>query len=542
VHFVPSWLVVVEQDTIATYKMLRKLLTRFCIVFMLPVAAQVIAADQPQWGARYSRNLVSEERGLPESFDPETGENVRWVVPLGTNGYATPIIVEGRVLIGTNNDPPRDPKNVGDRGVLLCLNEADGKLLWHLASPKRDQFNDWPNVGICSPPTVENGRVYLTTNRGDVVCLDLAGQANGNDGPFTDEAHYMVPTGEEPLEIGSQHADILWKFDMFEELGVRTHDQMHSSPLVHGDVLYVGTSNGVDGTHRHVPAPEAPSLIALDKNTGRLLATDGEPIGAHITHSTWSSPSLGTVGGRELIFFGAGNAILYAFEPVTLPLPPGEGRSEGPSVPTLKKVWQYDCDPGSPRGVLHEVQGNRRAGPSTITGMPVFHDGHVYVTAGGDLWHGKLECYLHAVNADGSGDITTSGRLWAAPLSRHCMSTPSIAGGLAYIADCGRQVSCIDIETGNAVWTHRANGEIWSSTLVADGKVYVGSLRGDFWTLAAGRELKVLSRVELGEPVHATPTAANDTLYVGTKSRIFALETPVGETLRPRAQKEGGAN
>jgi outer membrane protein assembly factor BamB len=487
---------------------------------LVATAQLLLAADQPQWGARYSRNLVSDELNLPESFDPETGRNVRWVVELGSSSYATPIVAEGRVLVGTNNDPPRDPNNVGDRGVLLCLNEADGKLLWHLAVPKHDQFNDWPNVGICSPPTVENGRVYLTSNRGEVLCLDLAGQANGNDGPFTDEAHYMVPAGAPPLDIGPQHADVLWKLDMFEALGVETHDEMHSSPLLHGDILYVGTSNGVDHTHRHVPSPDAPSLIALDKHTGRLLARDREPIGEHITHSTWSSPSLGKVGERELIFFGAGNAICYAFEPV-LARPADESRSE--EVATLKKVWQYDCDPGSPRGELDKFQGNRRTGPSTITGMPVFDQGRVYVTAGGDLWHGKLECYLHAIHADGTGDITQTGRLWRAPLSRHCMSTPSIAGGLAYIADCGRQVSCIDTQTGNLVWVHRANGDIWSSTLVADGKVYVGSLRGDFWTLAAGRELKILSRVDLGDPIHATPTAANGTLYVGTMRRLFAL-------------------
>jgi hypothetical protein len=74
---------------------------------------------------------------------------------------------------------------------------------------------------------------------------------------------------------------------------------------------------------------------------------------------------------------------------------------------------------------------------------------------------------------------------------------------------------------------------------VADGKVYVGSLRGDFWTLAAGRELKVLSRVDLGEPVHATPTAANGTLYVGTKSRLFALATTESGT-RPQVQNRRG--
>jgi outer membrane protein assembly factor BamB len=524
-------------------------ISRFAFPLPFIVAAQLcIAADQPQWGARYSRNLVSEERNLPESFDPDSGENVRWVFDLGSSSYATPVVADGHVLIGTNNDPPRDPANRGDRGVLLCLKEDDGTLLWHLAVPKRDQFNDWPNVGICSPPTVENGRIYLTSNRGEVLCLDLAGQANGNDGPFTDEAHYMVPAGMPALEIGAQHADILWKFDMFEELGVRTHDEMHSSPLIYGDVLYVGTSNGVDETHREVPAPDAPSLIALDKRTGRLVARDGEPIGAHITHSTWSSPSFGVVGGRELVFFGAGNAVVYAFEPVADPGPTPPTRSAGSNgqsiidaseeVATLKVCWHYDCDPGSPRGDLARFQGNRRTGPSTITGMPVFHDGRVYVTAGGDLWHGKLECYLHAINADGSGDVTPSGRQWAVPLSRHCMSTPSIADGLAYIADCGRQVSCIDLQTGEPVWVHRTDGEIWSSTLVADGKVYVGTLRGDFWTLAAGRQLKVLSRADLGEPVHATPTAANGTLYVATKSRLFALKSRERETPGPQLQND----
>jgi outer membrane protein assembly factor BamB len=486
------------------------------------------AADQPQWGQRYTRNLVSEERNLPASFDPDTGENVRWVADMGSKSYATPIVAEGRVLVGTNNDPPRDAKNGGDRGVLLCLNEADGSLLWHLAVPKRDQFNDWPHVGIVSPPTVENGRVYLASNRGEVLCLDLDGQADGNDGPFTEEAKYMVPAGEAPLEIGQQHADVIWQYDMFAKLGVRTHDQMHSAPLIHGDVLYVGTSNGVDGTHRAIPAPDAPSLIALDKRTGRLLAKDGEPIGAHITHSTWSSPSLGRVNGRDLVFFGAGNAVVYAFEalPSSAQRELSDARAHDQhvtNVAALKKIWQYDCDPESPRGELTVYQGNRRSGPSTITGIPVFDRGRVYVTAGGDLWHGKLECYLHAIDAKGTGDITKSGRLWAAPLKRHCMSTPSIHEALAYIADCGRQVSCIDTQTGEAVWVHGADGEIWASTLVADGKVYVGSLRGDFWILAAGRDYKVLSRVDLDDPIHATATAANGTLYVATMRRLYAL-------------------
>ncbi|HEY3394586.1 MAG TPA: PQQ-binding-like beta-propeller repeat protein, partial [Lacipirellulaceae bacterium] len=110
-------------------------------LFSLAVVRAAIAADQPQWGELYSRNLVSTETNLPDTFDPDTKKNVRWVVDLGSSSYATPVIAGGRVLVGTNNDPPRDPNNQGDRGVLVCLDEADGKLLWQLAVPKRDQFN-----------------------------------------------------------------------------------------------------------------------------------------------------------------------------------------------------------------------------------------------------------------------------------------------------------------------------------------------------------------------------------------------------------------
>ncbi|MCX6909456.1 MAG: hypothetical protein NTY01_15635, partial [Verrucomicrobia bacterium] len=71
------------------------------------------ATDQPQWGQRYTRNMVSEEKGLPDNFDPKTGLNIKWSVALGTSTHATPVVARGKVLIGTNNEDPRDPRNIG---------------------------------------------------------------------------------------------------------------------------------------------------------------------------------------------------------------------------------------------------------------------------------------------------------------------------------------------------------------------------------------------------------------------------------------------
>ncbi|GAJ06662.1 unnamed protein product, partial [marine sediment metagenome] len=58
------------------------------------VISTVSADDQPQWGQRYSRNMVSGETGLPDTFDPATGKNIKWVVPLGTQTYSDPAAAE----------------------------------------------------------------------------------------------------------------------------------------------------------------------------------------------------------------------------------------------------------------------------------------------------------------------------------------------------------------------------------------------------------------------------------------------------------------
>ncbi len=155
-----------------------------------------MGADQPQWGHAWGRNLASTERGLPGSFDMGTGRNVRWVAPLGTESHSTPVVARGRVLVGTNNGRPRDPRHVGDRGVLLCLDEATGALRWQLVVPKRaeDPYLDWPNSGMSSTATVEGDRAYVVTSRGEVVCLDMAGMENGNQG-FAEEARLQSPEG-----------------------------------------------------------------------------------------------------------------------------------------------------------------------------------------------------------------------------------------------------------------------------------------------------------------------------------------------------------
>jgi len=487
------------------------------VALLLPAPA----GDQPQWGQKGTRNMVSEETGLPETFDPASGAGILWTARLGTETYSTPIVAGGRVLIGTNNEHPRDPRLPEDRGVLLCLDARDGKLAWQLALSKRGPtpYWDWPKSGMASPATVDGDRVFMVTNRGEVVCLDLQGMANGNDGPFKDEGALFVEKGTPPLEPGPADADVLWLCDLTKEAGVRQHDSAHCSILVDGPFLYVNTSNGLNDKHSAVENPEAPSLVVLEKATGRILAREKEGIARGTFHCTWSSPSVGDVNGRRLVFLGGGDGVCYAFEALR-EAPSGE-------LPApLKLAWKFDCDPAAPKEDIHKYVRNRKEGPSNISSMPVFHDGRVYVTHGGDVWWGKNQAELKCIDATKSGDVTTSALVWSSPLRLHSMSTAAIRDGLVYVSDSGKTLHCIDAATGKSVWTHDAEGEMWASPLLADGRIYIGTRGKLFWILAAGREKRVLARIPLKEAVCSTATAAGGVLYVATQETLYAIAKP----------------
>src|SRR5258706_8261054 len=244
-------------------------------VGVLLLAPAAHAADWPQWGHDNSRNMVSTEKGLPDScdpgkpkegtttIDPATTKNVKWVAKLGGQTYGNATISGGKIFIGTNNDGLRNPKRTGDFGVMMCFDEATGVFLWQLTVPKlpAGTVSDYELTGLCSSPTFDCDRVYIITNRCEGLCLTTEGLAKKNEGPFTDEAKYVG------AETCPTDADIVWRYDMRDELGVFPHQMTSSSVLVAGDKLFVTTSNGVEWTVKHIPNPYAPALICLDRKT-----------------------------------------------------------------------------------------------------------------------------------------------------------------------------------------------------------------------------------------------------------------------------------
>jgi len=483
--------------------------------------------------------MVSDAKGLPTQFDPLLSSDpqtsgIKWSAKLGSHTYGNPVISGGKIFVGTNNYVPRDPKYSGDKNVLMCFNEADGKFLWQLVVSKVQGEADYHELGICSSPTVDGNRVYSVTSHCEILCLDVNGLADGNQGPFLDEAQYLAKPLEHtlklghdgpvrilrpgpPIQLGPTDADIIWQYDLLTEQKVWPHDATSCASIVYGDLVYFGTCNART-QHKYVPYPNARSLIALDKKTGRLVAVDDAHASQGIFHGSWSSPSLGVVNGRPLIFYGGGDGFCYAFDPKPV-------ANADPSKPgTLKMVWKCDCDPPEYRMLDGKPRPYRsRKGPSEIIGTPVCYQNRVYVTIGQDPLHGSDVGCLTCIDATGAGDISATGRAWQFKDMDRSLSTPSIADGLVYTGEFGGNVHCIDIATGKQVWKHDTQSYMWGSTLVADGKVYFGDRAGWLWILAAGREKKVLNKIKFDSTIYQTPVVANGVLYVTTEQRLYAI-------------------
>jgi outer membrane protein assembly factor BamB len=432
--------------------------------------------------------MVSNMKGLPTTWDVAAKKNVKWLAALGSQSYGNPVVSGGKVFLGTNNEALRDPKQAGDRGVLIAFRESDGEYLWQHTSTKlpAGRVNDWPYQGVCSSPLVEGDRLYYVSNRCEVICLDTEGFGDKeNDGPFK----------EEKL-TGEKDADIIWMFDMIEEVGSFPHNMANSSPVSYGDLIFVSTSNGQDESHVNIPSPKAPSIIAVNKKTGKLVWEDNS-VEDRILHGQWSSAAVGTIGGVVQVVIGQGDGWVRSYEAMT-----------------GKKLWEFDSNP------KESVWPKTR---NEMIATPVIWENKVYFANGQDPEHGEGIGHLYCVDGTKRGDITKTGLIWHYDKIRRSISTGAIADGILYYPDFSGFLHALDAATGKVHWVYDMFAAVWGSPLVADGKVYLGDEDGDVVILQHGKEKKVVAEINMGSSVYSTPVPANGALYIMNRNQLYAL-------------------
>ena len=458
------------------------------LLVLLVATGTGLSADWPMWGGTPSRNMMSPMTGLPTTWDVKTGKNVKWVAELGSQSYGNPTVGGGVVLVGTNNEALRDPKQGGDRGVLMAFRETTGEFMWQATFEKlaAGRANDWPFQGIASSPLIIDGVAYFTSNRGQIVAADLQGfHDNENDGPSKDEKL-----------TGKNDPDILWMFDMIEEVGAFPHNLANCSPVHDSNLLYCGTGNGQDESHVNVPSPKAPSIVAIDRTTGKLVWEDNS-VCEKVLHGQWSTPAVGDLGGVRQVVHAQGDGWVRGYE-----------------AQSGKKLWEFDTNPKD------SVWPKTR---NEVISTPVIVDHVVYIANGQDPEHGEGVGHMYAIDGTKRGDITTSGQLWHFDKIRRSISTAAVKDGMLYISDFSGFLHCLDAKTGKPYWTHDMFAAIWGSPMLIGDKVYLGDEDGDVTVVEHSTTFKLVSEQNMGSSVYATAVPANGALFVMNRNQLYAL-------------------
>jgi outer membrane protein assembly factor BamB len=417
------------------------------------------------------------------------------------------VVAGGKIYVGTNNARPRNPKITGDKGILMCFRASDGKFLWQAVHDKLESGpeNDFAQQGVISTPCVEGDRVYYVSNRDELVCAST-----------------------EPAP-GTAEAKILWRLDMFKELGAYPHQASASSPLVAGDLVFVLTGNGVNGDYQ-VANPKAPSFVAVNKHTGKLAWQSAAP-GDKIMEGQWTNPAYAEVNGKGQVVFPGGDGWLYGFE-----------------APTGKPLWKFDANPKG------EFKPGGRGNRNYFVATPVIHDNRVYAGTGRNPDCGSGVADLWCVDATKTGDVSpvggnfdpkapenkNSALVWhyggpadaktAAELGRdvvfgRTLSTCAVHDGILYVAELAGFFHCLDARTGQKLWEHDLKSEVWGSPYWVDGKVYMGNEEGDVYLFGHGRTKKLVNPkpIEMKRPIKSTPTVVDGVLYIMTDTQLYAI-------------------
>lgn len=512
----------------------------FALVFAaIPPAA---AADWPQWGGGPTRNPVNSEKGLPLDFQFEQTDEkgkvtkaergIGWKAQLGDRTTTPPVVADGLIWVGTSARQPADAAIKGkdwDGGLLTCFRESDGKPLWEHRSPRLagkgvNYAEDFPHAALGSVPLVEGDRLWYVNNRSEVACFDIG-----------------------PLKKGTGKPIEAWTLDMRKELGVFPHLPLMqfgfaASVAGYEDRLYVVTHNGVDDSHVKVPKPDAPSLVCLEKATGKVVWTDNSP-GKNILEYQISSPLVVEVGGTPQVIVGQGDGWLRAFDATTGAL-----------------VWKCDLNT---KDAIWGIGGSGNR--NYVVATPILYDHRVYAATGLQLEAGNGPGALYCVDPTKEGDVSreldagpkggkpnpNSAVVWYTPRTapadvprievgkkkrdlfreaRDFYFGRSVSGcvahdGLVYAADAYGLLYCFDAKTGKLYWADDLMRSVRGQLLWADGKVLAATESGELFVYAHGKECNRLATIEAESMFLSGPVFANGTLYLTSKDTLYAIRS-----------------
>lgn len=433
---------------------------------LLMLAAK--ADDKSQWPSFRGPNAsgVAEGQNLPDRWNAETGENIRFKVEIPGLAHSSPMIWGDRLFLTTavSSDPDASFKPglygsgeaSADRSVqewlVLCLDKNNGQLLWQRTAIRG---------------TPKDKRHIKSTY--------------ANATPATDGKIVVALFGSEGLYAYTVTGELLWKKDL-GRLDVGAYDLPSyewgsaSSPIIYDGKVYVQC----DQQHGSY-------VLAADLRTGETMwKTERDEL------PSWGTPTIYPDQKRaELITNGS--KFIRSYDPAT-----------------GQELW-------------------RLSGSSKITApTPVFADGLIIVASGRAPERPIFAIRAGADGDITLRDGETSNRsvAWSKTRRGGYMPTPLIYRGLVYVLNNDGLLGCYDLPTGTERYVERIPQRSFgfsASPVAADGKLYLAGEDGLVFVVEAGASLKLIATNPIGEPLMATPALSGGVLYLRGSKHLFAI-------------------
>lgn len=287
---------------------------------------------------------VSATKGLPTKWSAT--DNIRWKTALPGSGTSGPIVVGKHIYLTAHTGYGVDRNSAGDmndlKRHLLCLNLADGKILWtrdiDSKLPEEPYVNriHWHSYAS-STPASDGSTIVTFFGKTGVIAFDMAGKK-------------------------------LWQADV----GSKVHGWgSGASPVIHKNLVFINAS------------VESESLVALDLKTGE------EKWRATGIRESWNTPILVDVPGGQTELILADQGRVLGYDPAT-----GKElwRCKGIEYYIVPSLVAFDgtvfCTGGRnyvslavKAGGRGEVSGSHvlwRGNKGSNVTSAVYHQGHIY--------------------------------------------------------------------------------------------------------------------------------------------------------------------
>jgi outer membrane protein assembly factor BamB len=313
---------------------------------------------------------------------------------------------------------------------------------------------------------------------------------------------------------------VSWFLDMIQDLGIFKRDASDSpnplsSPIIIGDLVYCVTGNGaafgsalnaLPPNSPYVPRRDAPSFVAVNKTTGKLVWSSAAP-GKNIQYGQWGSPAHARVAGVDQVLFPGGDGYLYGFE-----------------ARTGREIWKVDCNLPSATRWTPDQRGTRTA----FMSAPVVQGNVAYIGAAVDLEMTDMKRPLYAVELTHRGDATRQAIRWTYADDAFGGTFGALALGkntLYALGDSGILV-CLDPTSGKELWRSQVEDPApFASPLLCGDKVLVAGSGKLVW-FEDSHLLKRIGEWKIpgAELIRSTPTAHGNRIYIATNRFLRCLE------------------